>query len=283
MKWFKHSTSNYRNNFIQHLIDECGHSGPFIYYTLLEMCAEQLEPEAGKKITEEDCRFTFRRSVLCQNTRSKWGSVRQVLGTCQAGSEIQVEYKSVGSQNLVQIFIPKLAKLLTSDQKKSRHDRDSVELKSRLDKDKEKDKDTDTDKDAREDEEFCNAIKKQNQVAKNPNLVHDTVSPTAAFEARFKNYQDPKREEFMAVITTIQDFAPEVRGLFNRQRFVNEAMQTFATAEEFAEFGDQLVNSLRKKKPKTPAAYASAIWRDQVTKNRLDPKFGSDGSESKDV
>jgi hypothetical protein len=91
------------------------------------------------------------------------------------------------------------------------------------------------------------------------------------FEARFKTYEDPRRIEFMQTIAILAKAIPPISGVFNRERFLVDAMQVFPTAEEFDAFAQGLIDSVKTARPKDVRAYASAIWREHVSRNRDNP------------
>lgn len=128
MKWFKHYSDNHRGQSVNHFLDELGYFGPFLYYTIYELCAEKLEKEHDRDVTCADCQFRFHRRVVCSATRAKPSTVVSGLDVGQSCG--LWSYKTDG--DYFEIKIPILLDLLESDQKKTRSKRDQNATKTRL-------------------------------------------------------------------------------------------------------------------------------------------------------
>lgn len=284
MRWFKHKTDFHRDEMFQNLLDDLGYFGPFFVTTLIEMCAEKLEPQSGKRIQKEDCEFVFHERVLCSVMRAKPSTVRRAL---DAGASCGF-FTWSSNERQIKICMPKLAESLTSDQKKPEKNLRRNEIKSRLEEDLDKDLEKEyspkpsqrensvTKKQIQKTENGSEAAEKKD-FEKSPGTtlrqVADVPNPTLAFEARFKNHQDPRRQEFVETIAIMTNAIPQIAGLFNRTRFINEAMDVFSRTSDFDLFADQLIQSVKTQKPKDVRAYASAVWREQITKNRHSPEI----------
>lgn len=75
----------------------------------------------------------------------------------------------------------------------------------------------------------------------------------------------------MQTIAILAKAIPPIAGVFNRERFLVDAMMVFPTSEEFDDFAQGLIDSVKTARPKDVRAYASAIWREQVSRNRDNP------------
>lgn len=137
MKWFKHYSDNHRGQSVNALMDELGYFGPFLYYTIYEICSEKLQGSTEQPITIDDCIFRLHRRVVCSATRARPTSVSRGLDVGQTSG--LWSYETDGDYFLIKI--PILLELLDSDQKKTRLKRATIAGKKRLDKEEDKDKD----------------------------------------------------------------------------------------------------------------------------------------------
>lgn len=150
MKWFKHYSDNHRGQSVNALMDELGYFGPFIYYTIYEICSEKLQGSTEQPIGIDDCIFRLHRRVVCSATRAKPSSVTRGLTLGQScglwSFKIDGDY--------FEIKIPILLDLLDSDQKKTRLKRDRFSAKKRLDKEEDKEEEVVVQKSTTTIEEF---------------------------------------------------------------------------------------------------------------------------------
>lgn len=137
MKWFKHYSDNHRGQSVNRLFDELGYFGPFLYYTIYEICNEKLEKRDDRVLIDADCEFRIHRRVICSAVRAKPSSVDSgmILGqSCKLWS-----FKKDGE--FYEIKIPILLDLLESDQKKKRHKSATKASKKRLEEEEDKEED----------------------------------------------------------------------------------------------------------------------------------------------
>ena len=137
MIWFKHACDNHRGQSVQMLLDEHGYFGPFVYYTIYELCAEKLYDILSSDNACIDPVFRLHRRVVCSVTRAKPSSICCVLVTGQICGLLSFNYDGT----FFEFKIPILLKLLNRDSKSARTVRASNAYNARLDKDKDKDKD----------------------------------------------------------------------------------------------------------------------------------------------
>jgi hypothetical protein len=133
MRWFKHFTDNHRGRTVQTLLDKVGHDGVVLYYILMELCAEKLEKQAGRNLTEDDCRFTFSRRTIENQVRCKWVRIEKGL-TCIALAGI-LRWSRDGED--IEIKMPILLDLLDRDLKGTRSRRARDAQKPRLESESE--------------------------------------------------------------------------------------------------------------------------------------------------
>lgn len=136
MRWFKHYSDMHEGRTIGELMEKMGHTG-LCFFLLQELCAEKLEkPEnSDEKLTDAACSFTFRERNVRQKLRISAANLRQLLAICAANGQLSYAFRD----ELLEIKMPILLDLLTSDSKKARSRRDDVATKPRLDKEEDKD------------------------------------------------------------------------------------------------------------------------------------------------
>ena len=77
----------------------------------------------------------------------------------------------------------------------------------------------------------------------------------------------------MQTFALIAQAIPQVSGVFNRKRFLDEALQVFPKTDDFDAFADSLILAVKTAKPKDARAYATAVWREHVSRNKHNPEL----------
>lgn len=279
MKWFKHYTDNHRGTAFQKAFDQLGYQA-YAVYVLLEICAEKYDKQRVDDLGEDADLFVFQRTFVQSVLRMKRKQTDLVLTLF---SELNW-FQATGNDLEIRIKIPKFADLFSSDQFRAgknpirarNHPAQELELESELEllsPKPEKPRKPAPPILPPERERRSNAKSKTESAGKTDRVMPEMPNPVAAFEARFKNQEDPRRTEFMQTIAIICQAIPQVSGVFNRARFLNEAMIVFQTTEAFDLFAENLISSVKTARPKDVRAYVSAIWREHITRNRDNPEL----------
>lgn len=252
MKWFKHFTDNHRGQSVNKLLDEMGYFGPFLYFTIYELCAEKLDKFEDRELTQDDCIFRFHRRVICSATRAKPSTVGRgmVLGqSCKLWS-----FKIDG--NYIEIFVPILLELLEYDQKKSRQQRAEKAPRKRLEKEKET-----------EAEEEKEKIKIQNYSVSTRQDIPTTPTvkklglapPDLNACENFETQMSPDFHELKQAVVDAGIFASRDRGVFNN--LLPRAMKHFGSKEEVLDFLNEVASRRKFKEAKSTSEKSGYVVR----------------------
>lgn len=272
MRWFKHYTDNHRGTAFQKAFDQLGYQA-YSIYVLMEICAEKYDKQRVDDLGENADLFVFQRTYLQSVLRMKRRQTDLVLALF---SELNW-FQAVGNDLEIIIKFPKFADLFTSDQFRAGKSPIRARMKPAQEEELELSLESEpplspTEKPKPENRESgSDAATQSKKSGKQPRLMAIASNPVSNFEARFKTYEDPRRIEFMQTIAILAKAIPPISGVFNRERFLVDAMMVFPTAEEFDAFAQGLIDSVKTARPKDVRAYASAIWREQVSRNRDNP------------
>ena len=142
MRWFKHYSDNYRGRSVAHFNRHFGHTGIAWYYLLMEICTEKMQKLPDKKLSKDDCKFSFDWVFIRSSLRGNRVKIESWLGHGQ----VMGLWSFTSTRSELSLEMPILLDLLDSDSRRSRSRRDSDATESRLD--------IDIDKDIEEDKEY---------------------------------------------------------------------------------------------------------------------------------
>lgn len=172
-KFFKHAVDSHRGVSIQTLLDKESYFGPFVYYTIYELCAEKLYQMDYKKGDFEEPVYIFHRKILTSTLRANVTKIQRTLDQCATLGLIKYR---VNDDKRFEIEVPKLLKLLNRDVKSTRQERVNNASDTRLDRDKDKDKDVDVEEDKHTSKNFT-----ENEVKELENVLRKKLDEKTGF------------------------------------------------------------------------------------------------------